>query len=314
MASTKDNLSDSRQQAQWDKAEYEAKTKGLAFTKDFLSRQEALMRDPMATVGERVMAWILRRSWGEFRLYAIKSDGEAAFQVDCARELGIGKRRVSAAVSYYQKRGYLETHPKKLYPIISPALASPQKVPYSPDFLQFMEEWKVAYSSDFEEEKVLSSRLKEIRKVRLSLYKKSKTPAQSGGASLCIESKKIKEESPSSSSAVQSLPLPEQKAEEEEPSLYQRFKSTYPASHFDEAKAKPSFDGKTKAQQALILDRLLIYLSCENWLDDGGRWIPLASNWLKSYEADPPPLLKRQTVAKGSRRAAADAFFAEDQS
>jgi hypothetical protein len=259
------------------------------------------MHDPLATVGERVMAWILRRSWGEFRLYAIKDDGEPAYQRDCVRELGISKRRVSAAVSYYQKRGYLENHPKKLYPVISPALTGPQKVTDSPDFLQFMEEWKVTNSSDFEEEKVLRSRLKQIVKVRLSEYKKSRKHGQTAPVSLCIESKKIKEESPSSSSAVVSLPVDAKAEEEEERSAYREFKSSYPAAHYDEPKAKPSFEKKSKDQQTLILERLQIYLRCERWRDEDGRWIPFASKWLESYEADPPPAMKRAAAAPAKK-------------
>jgi len=184
-----------QQAREWAKAEYDAKTKGLNFTKDFYTRQEALMSDPLATVGERAMAWILRRSWGEYRLYAIKEDGEPAHQSDCAKQLGIDKRRVSHAVAYYQKRGYLEKRGKLLYPAISPVLASPPSDDdkKSGEYRTFLEEWKVAYSSDFEEEKVLRSRLKEIIKVRLSLYKKSKTPAKSAGASL-LEIKKSNSE------------------------------------------------------------------------------------------------------------------------
>ena len=56
------------------------------------------MRDPLATVGERVMAWILRRSWGEIRpLRDAERWIPIAYQSDCARELKIDKRRVSAA-------------------------------------------------------------------------------------------------------------------------------------------------------------------------------------------------------------------------
>jgi hypothetical protein len=294
-----------QQEREWAKAEYEAKTKGLNFTKDFHTRQEALMRDPLATVGERVMAWILRRSWGEYRLYALKNDGEPAHQSDCARDLEIDKRRVSNAVAYYQKRGYLEKREKLLYPVISPVLASPPSddEEKSGEYRTFLEEWKVAYSSDFEEEKVLRSRLKEIVKVRLSLYKKSKTPPKSAAASL-LEIKRDKIESPSSSSAVDSSrDIRENRAnraeEEDGRSLYERFKAGYPAAHFDEGKAQSSFEGKTLTQQAHILERLAVYLACDRWKDEDGRWIPLASTWLKSYDADPPPLIKKAPAKKG---------------
>lgn len=79
---------------------------------------------------------------------------------------------------------------------------------------------------------------------------------------------------------------------------YQQFKAAYPKGRFDEAKAKPSFESKTKAQQARILERLQVYLVCDRWGDEGGRWIPFASKWLESYEADPPPILKKAVVVK----------------
>lgn len=155
------------------RVEYEKKTKGLLFTKDFYTRQEVLMRDPLATVGERVMAWILRRSWGEYVLYAMRDDGQPAYQRDCVRALGLSKKRVSEAVAYYQKRGYLEKQGKLLYPVISPRLVSPDpEAKKSGEYRTFLEEWKVTYSADFEEEKVLRSALKKKVEVRLSLYKK----------------------------------------------------------------------------------------------------------------------------------------------
>lgn len=92
-----------------------------------------------------------------------------------------------------------------------------------------------------------------------------------------------------------SQPVPA-KAEEEDRSLYQKFKAQYPAAHFDEAKAKPFFEGKTPKEQTRILQRLRIYLSCERWKDEDGRWIPLASNWLKTCDTDPPPSLKKGKV------------------
>jgi hypothetical protein len=183
-----------QQNREWARAEYETKTKGLIFTKDFQTRQEALMHDPLATVGERVMAWILRRSWGEYVLYAIKDDGEPAYQRDCARELKLDKKAVSHAVAYYQNRGYLENQPKKLYPVISPVLVGPpKKVVRSPDFLQFIENWKVAHSSDFQELEVARSTVERIRKVILSEYKKSRNQAKNANVSL-LETEERKSE------------------------------------------------------------------------------------------------------------------------
>ena len=125
-------------------------------------------------------------------------------------------------------------------------------------------------------------------------------------ASLYTKKVKILRERTSSSavSDVQEAKLePPVKAEEEE-SLYQKFKTNYPEGHFDEAKAKESFEKKLRAQQEHILERLQIYVACERWLDDGGRWIPLASTWLRSCFADPPPVLKKPQ--NGHRQASAD--------
>jgi hypothetical protein len=301
-----------QQTREWARGEYETKTKGLIFTKDFQSRQEAVMGDRLATIGERVMAWILRRSWGEYVLYAIKDDGQPAFQVDCARELRVDKRRVAAAVDYYKSRGYLEVRGKLLYPVISPVLASPPpNDKKSGEYRTFLEQWKVAHSADFEELKVARSTVKRITKVLLSDYKKSRHPVESGAVSLLETDREKSETGPSSSSAVSVLPARPEKAEDEDGSSYREFKKAYPATHFDEPKAKPSFEKKTKAEQTRILERLQIYLPCERWQDGGGRWIPLASTWLQSYDADPPPLVKRQE-AKSKRRSVFEAFMEGD--
>lgn len=90
--------------------------------------------------------------------------------------------------------------------------------------------------------------------------------------------------------------IPEQqpKAEEEDGrDLYQEFKTEYPDRHFDEPKAKPSFEKKPKAEKLHVLERLQIYRQSERWRDEDGRWIPLASNWLQSYESEPPPAIKK---------------------
>jgi hypothetical protein len=186
------------------RAEYETKTKGLIFTKDFQTRQEALMRDPLATVGERVMAWILRRAWGEYALYAIRDDGTPALQIDCARDLKIDKRRVSAAVDYLKGRGYLLDIPgKKLYPSISPVLVSPpEKSEKSAEYRTFLQSWKVAHSTDFEELEVARSTVKRITKVLLSDYKKSRLLNGNGAASLLETERGKTETNPAAASSL----------------------------------------------------------------------------------------------------------------
>jgi len=95
--------------------EFEEATRELNFTKDFNLALEAIMRDRLATIGERVMAWCKRRAWGNYRLYWVKDNGEPAFQVDCAAELGLDKRRVSDAMRYYVARGYLKMPRPAIY-------------------------------------------------------------------------------------------------------------------------------------------------------------------------------------------------------
>jgi hypothetical protein len=183
-----------QQNREWARAEYETKTKGLIFTKDFQSRQEALMHDALATVGERVMAWILRRSWGEYVLYAIKDDGEPAYQRDCARELAIDKHVVSKAVSYLQRRGYLEDQPKKLYPVISPVLASPHpKNEKLSNWTTFYEDWKVVNSVNFQAYEVANSVTKNYWKVVRADYKKFRKAAKNADVSLLETKKTISE-------------------------------------------------------------------------------------------------------------------------
>src|SRR5580700_60227 len=69
--------------------EFEEATRELKFTKDFNPSLEAVMRDSVATIVERILAWIKRRAWGNYHLYCVKDNGEPAFQVDCAAELNV---------------------------------------------------------------------------------------------------------------------------------------------------------------------------------------------------------------------------------
>ena len=96
------SLAQTREQA---RAEYDQATRGLLFTKDFQTRQEALMHDEMATIGERVMAWIVRRSWGECSLYALCENGEPAYQRDCVNDLGNTTRKPFPTPSATTKEG-----------------------------------------------------------------------------------------------------------------------------------------------------------------------------------------------------------------
>jgi len=96
---------------------------------------------------------------------------------------------------------------------------------------------------------------------------------------------------------------PREAAAEGVDSDYTTFKSLYPSNRFDEAKAKSSFEAKTKAERQLVIQRLRVYLGSERWVrslaEDNGRWIPFASNWVKAYCADPPPYFQARVNEHG---------------
>jgi DNA-binding transcriptional ArsR family regulator len=86
-------------------------------------------------------------------------------------------------------------------------------------------------------------------------------------------------------------------AEEEERPIYATFKRLYPSQRYDEGKARSLFEGLPHAERVRVIERLRLYLVCPRWLvslgEDNGRFIPFASNWLKSYDADPPPVFTK---------------------
>ena len=155
--------------------DFKQKTAGLAYTPEFNDALEALMHDQFATYAERILAWIKRNSWGRDSWYAITESGKVAWQSDCAGELRIDKRGVSKAIKYLIHRGYLLDELKLLYPVVSPTLGLEQKVAGAGDFFTiFVEEWKVAHSTDFQELQVSRSNVARLRKVMLSDFKKWK--------------------------------------------------------------------------------------------------------------------------------------------
>jgi hypothetical protein len=76
---------------------------------------------------------------------------------------------------------------------------------------------------------------------------------------------------------------------------YHTFKHLYPVDRLDEPKARPFFESLSATEKRICIERLQVYLQCDRWIDQNGRWIPLASNWLKSYQAEPPPVLRKDT-------------------
>lgn len=168
-------------------AEYEERTAKLYFTKKFNTALEALMRDRLAPAAERILAWIERYSWGEYSLFAIGQDGLPKYQRDIELELGIVKQTVSKTVKYLQQRGYLEDQGKLLIPIVEPVLAGPPEG--NPRLWEaFLDQWKVAHSTDFAEWEVSRANVKRFRAVALSdykIWKKQKEQETSEASTLC---------------------------------------------------------------------------------------------------------------------------------
>lgn len=95
-------------------------------------------------------------------------------------------------------------------------------------------------------------------------------------------------------------PHPEKKQD-----LYEQFKSSYPKDHYDEGKAKPLFRGLKPAAQQRAVDRLRdVYLTCERWQDQDGRWIPFASTFLQNdyYDTEPPPPIRKHHASGSDER------------
>lgn len=293
----------------------DGKGRKLKFTLVFNVTMEAFIGNPEVPIEWRVLAFIWRHSWGNASDTVVDKIGANACplrQNDIASRLGVPHRRISESVILLREMNYLASDTGYLIqPIEDPTLNSgEQKANQFPApsglFFDFCSLWKVQALADSQELESAEATVNRIKKVRLGQYKKWLRARTKSGASLIQPLNPpniIKSEETSSSSALpvvapppaQEPPEQNAKAEEEEggSSIYQTLKSLYPADHFDEPKAKPSFEGLSPAQQRKCIERLQLYLECERWKSDKGRWIPLCSNWLKSYAADPPPALQK---------------------
>lgn len=290
------------------RAEYTAATEKVGFTKDFNPSLEALMMDPTATYGQRFMAWLKRRSWGNYRLYAVLESGEPATQADCSRELGIEKRCISNVVAFYEERGYLYRKGKLLYPTITPQVPPlPEKSLAPLTFLQFIEHWKVTCSADFLALEVARSEVERLRKVQIAAYKKW-LALQTNGAPTLYEKEEIEErEDPPPPQPSVSLPEPEEEEEAtqsmvrlpeppapavleaefvpEEPT-FQEFAKDYPGEV--DPDSKPAYEALKPEDKAAIREALPKFKACERWRETP-RFIPMASNFLKKRAWEFPP-------------------------
>ena len=194
----------------------------------------------------------------------------------------------------------------------------------SAEFSAFMERWKVAHSRESEELEGARSTVERIRKLALSDYRKEKrsvAPERKRARSYNLPEPSINEGTPPPVESTDSVGRPpEAKAEEEatpalqpevlppaqpetltpampavpppEPPSYATLKRLYPQGHFDEPKSKPFFEALTTESKARVIYRLGVYLKCERWTDERGRYVPLCSNWLPTCDGDPPPAVR----------------------
>ena len=272
--------------------------KRLQYTIVFNTAIESLMVNSEVPLEWRVLAFIWRMSWGYSSDFAVDSiGGKRIGQTVCAEALHVDKRRVSDAVVLLRGMGYLlpgkgqALYPSDCLPSADSRAEPVVKVRALADFSAFLDFWKVQAPADFQELESAEATVKRVKTVRLGLYRKWKRDRTNGDPSLYTTPTTQPVKGGTSSSALV-VCAPAVKAEEED--HYFTFRRLYPSRMFDEPKAKPSFEELPPDEQRKCIERLLIYLRCERWQDREGRWIPLASNWLKSYECDPPPLFYKQ--------------------
>jgi len=192
----------------------------------------------------------------------------------------------------------------KIYSYAVPRPVDPQKIVTaavtsfagcSPELSSLLKRYRIHVPKDFVTSPVTIQELQRLAEVtkQAELSLRQYIECHRDGAAYKEErngKKHIERNHPSSSAVRSDKPKAE---EEDRRDLYQEFKSAYPVEHFDEGKTKPSFKAKPKPEQRRVLERLQIYLSCDRWKDDEGRWIPFASKWLQSYDSDPPPALQK---------------------
>ena len=167
--------------------ELEQTTAGLKFGKAFHTALEAAMTDKTLTNGERVMTWVMRRSFASYSLYCVNPDRTPAYAADCARELNLNPGTVSHILDFKKRRGYIDRvgTAKVIYPVIAPVLSPvPEKVECDATYAEFLEGWKVANASTWQELENAESTAKRIRKIVLAAWHALQRPQRTGDASL----------------------------------------------------------------------------------------------------------------------------------
>jgi hypothetical protein len=95
------------------------------YTPTFNGHLDSLIEDPTATVAERVDAWILRTSWGNWSDCCVDGNGSALVQSDCARRLKLDRRQVNPVFKDRESRGYIRFAGREIHPLDDPAGTEP---------------------------------------------------------------------------------------------------------------------------------------------------------------------------------------------
>jgi len=109
------------------------------------------------------------------------------------------------------------------------------------------------------------------------------------------------EEEDGSSKNNQTPEPPSAHAPLKEPPTFEEFISEYPPERLDEAKAKRHWDGLTESGKDGAIAWLKLNRNCPRWRADNGRWIPLASTFLRERQFlhPPPPAIENGGTRKG---------------
>lgn len=88
-----------------------------------------------------------------------------------------------------------------------------------------------------------------------------------------------------------SIAAPKAEEEEERPVSFEAFRKNYPPTRLDQAKSRALFDALSPSERQASIRWLEQHRTCPRWVDSAGRWIPLASTFLreKQFLHPPPP-------------------------
>lgn len=186
--------------------EYTGEFQGRPYALMANTELEATMNDRILPIVTRVKAWIIRKSRGNLCLYCVNDDRNPAYQVDCAKELGLSEPTVSKTMKFLEQRGHLDRRgpAKILYSVLEPVLGpDPVKHANDPAYQDFFENWKVASQASFEEmetalaaKKVAESTIKKIKKLIESDYRELRRAQETAGHDVykAIDTKDSKQE------------------------------------------------------------------------------------------------------------------------